>query len=69
MALTPDLCLSKTSGTILVRQLYDTGMTEVFHPLLVRFSTTISTTNDTIDTNAPTMLMTTPTRLPMCYHD
>ena len=37
VALTPDLCLSKTDCTILVRQLYDTGTTEVFDPLLVRF--------------------------------
>ena len=35
--LTPDLCLSKTVSTILVRQMYDTGTTEVFDPLLVRF--------------------------------
>ena len=37
VAITPDLCLSKTACTILVRQLYDTGTTEVFDPLLVRF--------------------------------
>ena len=37
VAFTPDLCLSKTVCTILVRQLYDTGTTEVFDPLLVRF--------------------------------
>ena len=37
VALAPDLCLSKTASTILVRQLYDTGTTEVFDPLLVRF--------------------------------
>ena len=37
VALTPDLCLSKTASTILVRQLYDTGTTEVVDPLLVRF--------------------------------
>ena len=37
VALTPDLCLSKTASTTFVRQLYDTGMTEVFDPLLVRF--------------------------------
>ena len=37
VALTPDLCLSKTVSTILVRQMYDTGTTEVFNPLLVRF--------------------------------
>ena len=36
VALTHDLCLHKTAGTILVRQLYDTGTTEVFDPLLVR---------------------------------
>ena len=37
VALAPDLCLSKTASTILVRQLYDTGTTEVFDPFLVRF--------------------------------
>ena len=37
VALAPDLCLSKTASAILVRQLYDTGTTEVFDPLLVRF--------------------------------
>ena len=37
VALTPDLCLSKTASTILVRQLYDTGATVVFDPLLARF--------------------------------
>ena len=37
VAITPDLCLSKTACTILVRQLCDTGTTEVFDPLLVRF--------------------------------
>ena len=37
VALTPDLCLSKTASTILARQLYDTGTTEVFGPLWVRF--------------------------------
>ena len=37
VALVTDLCLSKTASTILVRQLYDTGTTEVFDPLLVRF--------------------------------
>ena len=37
VGLTPDLCLPKTASTILVRQLYDTGTTEVFDPLLVRF--------------------------------
>ena len=37
VALTPDLCLPKTASTILVRQLYDTGTTEVFDPLFVRF--------------------------------
>ena len=37
VALTPDLCLSKTASTILVRQLYDALTTEVFDPLLVRF--------------------------------
>ena len=30
VTLTPDLCLSKTASTILVRQLYDTGTTELF---------------------------------------
>ena len=68
VALTPDLCLSKTACTILVRQLYDTGSTKMFDPLL-QFSTTISTTTDTIDTTALTMLTTTSTLLPMCYHD
>ena len=37
VALTPDLCLSKTASTILVRQMYATSTTEVFDPLLVRF--------------------------------
>ena len=37
VASTPEFCLSKTASTILVRQLYDTGMAEVFDPLLVRF--------------------------------
>ena len=37
VALAPDLCLSKTASAILVPQLYDTGTTEVFDPLLVRF--------------------------------
>ena len=37
VALIPDLCLSKTASTILVRQLYDTCTTEVFCPLFVRF--------------------------------
>ena len=37
VAITPDLCLSKTACMILVRQLYNTGTTEVFDPLLVRF--------------------------------
>ena len=37
VALTPDLCLSKTASSILVRQLYDTGTTtEMFELLLVR---------------------------------
>ena len=30
VALTPDLCLSKTASTILARQLYDNGTTGVF---------------------------------------
>ena len=33
VALTPDLCLSKTASSILVRQLYDTGTTEIFELL------------------------------------
>ena len=37
VALAPNLCLSKTASRILVRQLYETGTTEVFDPLLVRF--------------------------------
>ena len=37
VAITPDLCLSKTACLILVRQLYDIGTTEVFDPLFVRF--------------------------------
>ena len=37
VALTPDFCLSKITSTILVRQLCDTGTTEVVDPLLVRF--------------------------------
>ena len=69
VASTPDLCLSKTVSTILIRQLYDTGTTEVFDPLLVRFSTTIITTTYTIDTTALTMLMTIPTLLPICCQD
>ena len=65
VALTPDLCLSKTACTILVRQLYDTGVWSA----LSTFSTIISTTTDTIDTTALRMLTTTPTLLPICYHD
>ena len=37
VALTPDLCLSKTASMILVQQLYDTGTRDVFNPLLVSF--------------------------------
>ena len=40
---------------------------DVFDPLLVRFP--ISTTTDTIDTTALTMLTTTPTLLPICCQE
>ena len=65
VALTPDLCLSKTASTNLVRQLYDGSVWFT----LSTFFTTISTTTYTIDTTALTMLTTTPTLLLICYHD
>ena len=37
VALAPNLCLCKTASTILVRELYDTGTTEVFDLLLASF--------------------------------
>ena len=56
--------------------LYDLSTTTVRHwydgtvwSALSTFSTTISTTTDTIDLTAVTVLTTTPTLLPICYHD
>ena len=55
---------------------YDFNTTPVQHwydrsvwSALGTFSTNFSTTTDTIDTTALTMLTTTPTLLPICYHD